>query len=85
MSQAANPSPGSKSVPQSIASGIVGFALGAGITFLVMHFYGPMQPAQVSLPFSSSSPTPAGGQATVPGGMPGGVGSGPSGDAGEIK
>jgi len=47
MSEVTNPSPapkgGSKSIPDGIAKGIIGFVLGAGVMFLVMHFYGPRE------------------------------------------
>ncbi len=85
MSQAADPSSASKTasknIPDGIAKGILGFALGAGVTFLAMHFIGPREQVVGTLPMSSTSPMPASGSPPISGGPSRAMGS-PSGGMG---
>ena len=78
MSQAAPssaPKPAPNSVPDGIAKGILGFALGAGLTFLGMHFYGP-RIEQTYVEMSGTPPMGAGGMGPGMPGMGGGMGRG---------
>ena len=78
MSQAENekPSPApkarAKKVPDGIANGVLGFALGAGVTFLAMHFYGPRVLVFSPPPPADMGLTPDGVGLTPDGGGPGG-------------
>lgn len=76
MSRADNPSPplspksGRNQVPDGIAKGIIGFVIGAGVSFLGMHFYGPREK------FDVPSNVPVQPNIMPPGGMPPGGGMG---------
>jgi hypothetical protein len=66
------PNAASKNVPDGLAKGILGFVLGAGVTFLGMHFYGPREevvqsppPANMVMPTNPGGP--AGGSGPAPG------------------
>ncbi|HEV7223596.1 MAG TPA: hypothetical protein VGN42_12895 [Pirellulales bacterium] len=76
MSQAAHspaPKPAPNSVPDGIAKGILGFALGAGLTFLGMHFYGP-RIEHTSVEMSGAPSMGAGGMVPATPSMGGGGG-----------
>lgn len=70
MSQTGNPSPsplpksGRNQIPDGIAKGIIGFVIGAGVSFLGMHFYGPREK------YAVPSNVPAQPNIMPPGGMP---------------
>ena len=76
MSQTDHPSPslspksGRSQLPDGIAKGIIGFVIGAGVSFLGMHFYGPREKWDVA------SNVPAQPNIMPPGGMPPGGMSG---------
>jgi hypothetical protein len=86
MSQADSPAPTpkavSKNVPDGLAKGIIGFVLGAGVSFLGMHFYGPreyisvMEPS-ANLPGIQAGPGIGAAPPSLGGGMAGAAGGNP--------
>ena len=76
MSQAERPeSSPTGNVPDGLAKGILGFVLGAGVSFLGMHFYGPREYIRVPIP--TEQPPSEGAVLTMPGSTPGGTAAGP--------
>lgn len=79
MSEASHPSTPPKAKPaqisDGIAKGIIGFVIGAGVSFLGMHFYGPREKFDVpsDVPAQAASPPPGG---AAPGGGMGGAAAG---------
>ena len=99
MSQSDNPSPslspksGRGQLPDGIAKGIIGFVIGAGVSFLGLQFYGPREKWDVATTMPVGGMPPGSGMGTgmpgggMGGGMPGGgMGGGtqgaPSGELG---
>lgn len=70
----APPKSTSGGISDGLAKGIIGFALGAGITFLAMHFFGPRQVVSeyIDAPINMAPPTVPSGPDGEGGGPPGG-------------
>lgn len=70
-----NPKGNSGNVPDGLAKGILGFVLGAGVSFLGMHFYGPRE--YIRIPQPAQEPPGEGAVLTMPGSTPGANAAGP--------
>lgn len=76
MSQAERPESNPKGkVTDGLAKGMLGFVLGAGVSFLGMHFYGPRE--YIRVPQPTQEPPGERAVLTMPGSTPGGNVAGP--------